>query len=679
MAVETAEGFEDYDESTADPSPWVLIGVLALYMVSILLFPWILACRQWLRRRIAVPETAAGSTSRTRISGRSRHSDSSSSEGTNIELFYKQSAAPTVSRGLRTANRSRLLMSIVTAPTMMLCRPEQGGDDDYFEMTTIKVESSDDKNISIRSLDSEEKSQSSTKSFFEGVFPKFLSNLRQDSQASLSPSARIACSQKYGIDMLHGSRPWYCYYFSTGFFRKVRKCAAFDGEMKRLLRLAIPFTISMTIVEVFCLMEIVVVSQVLGTQSLSAFYAVEFIMTLSTMLMEGGMSSLTLLCSQAVGARNLVLAGKYVQLAIMFRILLFVPFAVYWWFNVDAVVMWLGFSEETALIAHHFSRFAFLIEVVRAFSEGLEYMLEVSGYERYSAILNTVGAVASFAAVLTFALVHPAPQLWMIGAVQGCTMAAVLVVNLIIVRCNGWIRKFWTGFAFRFALCDWRAVKTFFKAALPMAFGYATEYCEWEILFIFAAALGPAEVAVWGLIGSVWEIAENIGLSVADAAEVRVGQLLGSNRPALARYTSHKALFLGVLSSCFMALALFGISPFLPSWLTRDETLGRLLRELLPLVSAGVAALQFGTMSWTILCAQGRVLLATTTCFCGTLFFTVPLAVLSTFVLRWNLQGLVASVVVGYVFSGLINSFYMVDSNWDMIAQRIRKVRYLLT
>ena len=57
---------------------------------------------------------------------------------------------------------------------------------------------------------------------------------------------------------------------------------------------------------------------------------VYYVIGVSTMLLDGMMSTLTAVCSQAVGAGKPVLAGLYVQMAITLYVFLFLPIAVAW-------------------------------------------------------------------------------------------------------------------------------------------------------------------------------------------------------------------------------------------------------------------------------------------------------------------------------------------------------------
>jgi multidrug resistance protein, MATE family len=480
---------------------------------------------------------------------------------------------------------------------------------------------------------------------------------------------------KYDIDLCCGSRPWYGYYLSSGFLRKVWKCASWDDEMKRIVRLAIPYTTYALVTGVFGLMEVAVIGQIFAkydSSILGSYYAVQFILSLSTMFLNGAINSLPVLCSHAVGAGNFTLAGKYCQIALVLYQMVFLPITAICWNRIDDVVMRLGYDENVAEEAQSYGRLSFLTVAVSVMDWCIHYMLDVCGFEWYSSIMYILHGLTSLVAVFVVGMCVSDAKLWMVGAVHVFLAAFFCYLNVLIVTQKNWLSGFWGGFR-SINYGGVHAVRVFFKTAIPLSIGYTIEYCEWEILFLFAAFQGPAEVAVWGLMGNIWGLGEMVSQAVADASEVRVAKLVGSHFPALARYSSHKSLLLGVMLSVFMSALLLALHIQLPKWLTKDEVLQHMISNLLPLVCVGLCALTLGSTSWTIICAQGRARLATTVTLVGSMCISLPLAFVSTFALHWNLQGLLASVVVGYALSGIINSFIMVTSNWERISSKVTR------
>jgi Na+-driven multidrug efflux pump len=475
------------------------------------------------------------------------------------------------------------------------------------------------------------------------------------------------------IDLCLGERPWYCYYFSRSFWRKVKKCAQWDAEMENILSLALPYTVRTIIENVFSLLEAGVIGRFLGTSSLTAYYIVDMGVGFATMFLHGMLSSLTVLVSHAIGAENYTLAGIYVQLSVWTHQILFLPILIVGWSRFFHIVLLLGFDEEIAVAAHEYARFAMLEKMVGVYDTALHYVLGVAGHEKYSTGINGVHSVLSFVYVLIVAEIGEGTKLSDVGLIHLKLTVLFSLINVAVIVYKRWFSAYWRAMLWTNPFRELRPIKTFLRAAVPLSIGYVIEYCEWDVLFIFAALQGPAEVAVWGLLGQIWDVMDDIVLAVSDASEVRVAHLLGLGKPSLAKHSSDKSLLLAMVSGFIMSAVLASIKTSLPRWLTNDGILQRMLTNLMPIICLALAVLSFGSMSYSILCAQGRTPLATTVSGFGSLFITLPLASLSTFYFNFNLQGLASCLLLGYASSGFVNSLLMLTANWKRVSRTVRK------
>ena len=157
--------------------------------------------------------------------------------------------------------------------------------------------------------------------------------------------------------------------------------------------------------------------------------------------------------------------------------------------------------------------------------------------------------------------------------------------------------------------------------------------------------------------------------AAADAAEVRCATLLGSGRPDKAKRSAYKSIYLAVFISLFLSSCVLIVGDDLPTWMTKDATLQRMLSDLIPLFGLGNITLTLGTIAWTIVGSQGRYRLSTAVGFAGSWFVTMPLAALSTIALNVDLQGQAAAVVVGYMVSGTVNSYLLFTSDWEKLSR----------
>lgn len=198
-------------------------------------------------------------------------------------------------------------------------------------------------------------------------------------------------------------------------------------------------------------------------------------------------------------------------------------------------------------------------------------------------------------------------------------------------------------------------------------------YLQWAILTAFASYLGPAEVAAWAILGTIWELFECTIEGLGDAAEIRVSYHLGNNHPYKAKLSAYKSLYMGALKALFVSAVMFFLLPYIPEFFTVDETLQGMIAECLPLTVIGNLLMTVGILAWYMLGAQGRYKLGTTVMFCMSWGVTLPFAVVSTFVLHVDLQGLTAGVVLGYVAVGAALLYLLLTSDWVALSKKVQE------
>lgn len=178
-------------------------------------------------------------------------------------------------------------------------------------------------------------------------------------------------------------------------------------------------------------------------------------------------------------------------------------------------------------------------------------------------------------------------------------------------------------------------------------------------------------VAAWGIFGILWDAINELVDGIADASEIRCAFLLGSGQPERARLSAYKSLMICMFTSLFLTSILYTCGEDIPIWMTNDPTLQHLLTDLLPMFGLGNASMCLGTMSWTLLGAQGRYRLATVVVFVVSWVFSLPLAAVSSIYLNVNLKGQTATVLMGYMISGAIHAYFLFRSDWFALSQNV--------
>jgi len=449
-----------------------------------------------------------------------------------------------------------------------------------------------------------------------------------------------------------------------------------DRESRALLKLAIPYSLTSIIENGFGLATLALVGQLLGTRELTAYVTVYYAVGLTTMFLEGILSAITTVCSQAIGSGRYALAGQYVQIATLLYKILYIPQIILWWKYMYAFMIWLEFDQDMALVAQSYSR-VYLFYILMGIShESLVYLLEVCGHETYVAVSTTLHSVAAFFVTLFVLLIDDVPywgkpNLQLVAYIDLVIGIGFLLFDYRWASHMGWLDRYNPGMIGSFALGNTKTVQNFIQVSFPLSCGYVLSYGEWEILFILASMLGPAEVAAWGILGEIWEGLEGLTTAWAEAAEVRCGYLLGSGDYLRAQLSSYKSILMGCSVATFMSVLLVLFMEELPPLITDDVTLQQLIEEVLPLLALANVTLALGTISWQLVGAQNRYTLATAIELVGSWFVTLPLAILSSLVWRLNLTGLVASLVIGCAVSGMMNYAVVRCTKWEKISAKL--------
>lgn len=127
------------------------------------------------------------------------------------------------------------------------------------------------------------------------------------------------------------------------------------------------------------------------------------------------------------------------------------------------------------------------------------------------------------------------------------------------------------------------------QQAIPLSIGYFFSSADWAVLTAMASYLGPAEVAAFAILGSIWDLFYYTTCGIADSGEIRVAKHLGDGMPMLAQLSAYKALLIGMIIAVITSIVYFSLQDSVPGWFTHDETLIAMLKELVPFV--GVANL----------------------------------------------------------------------------------------
>jgi len=295
---------------------------------------------------------------------------------------------------------------------------------------------------------------------------------------------------------------------------------SFDDETQKILRLGLPYTFSNVSFELFFNVCLILVSQCIGTKHVAAYALVHILVELTDGVLCGPIYSCNTLCAHAIGAGNPFLAGQYIQLAIILYIGLNVPVVILWWNYMYDVIQWLQWGDEvTAQLAQTFIQSFIWSRIIVGIMKTIWQILEITDHAAEVSLVIFLHGAFNMGFIAVFAITSQM-TLFQVGLIFTATALLFLGVTLIWAQQQGWLVPFNQGIKSP-VITNFSALKAMIHTATPLALSELSSNAEWAALTVFASCLGPAEVATWAILGSIWDLFYNLSSGFGQAAEVR--------------------------------------------------------------------------------------------------------------------------------------------------------------
>lgn len=213
-----------------------------------------------------------------------------------------------------------------------------------------------------------------------------------------------------------------------------------------------------------------------------------------------------------------------------------------------------------------------------------------------------------------------------------------------------------------------QAVSGFVLQALPLFLGSLLELGEWEVLILFVSHLGGAEVAVWAMMGVVWEIFLAFTEGLGEAASVRVSFFLAEGLPVEAKRLAHKAVFLSIVMALGVTSIFLIAGPGIAVALSKDTALQHLFYQLVGMSGLANISMTMAQMYWSLAGAQGRYSVASATILFCRWLLVLPLASICVYRYQYDLVAVAGSVALGYAVATVALAWYVFNSDWHAVA-----------
>jgi len=484
----------------------------------------------------------------------------------------------------------------------------------------------------------------------------------------------LESQEEYDIQICCGKNAVWRKHVLSKLWNDVKEIAQYDRETKQIIKLALPYTTTALIDSALGGVTYILIGNYIGVRALSAYAVVELMLDLSDDFNGGIVDAAMTLIPNCIGKGNNYQAGQYVQISSFLYVMGSIPAAIFWSFFMFDIIIWFGFDERVAGMAESYTRINLVSMLIQGVASTFGEFLDVAGFEVYSAVFTIITSFIETGIYVTVFMCVENMNLVIAAYIDLGLTIFFGALFFIIPLAMGWIDEYVEGMFYNIAIRNTFAVRNLIKIAAPLSLASILSYGEWEVLTIFAAHLGPAEVAAWALLGFLWEIFEAATEAIGESAEVRVGYHLGRGNSDMARISANKTLFIGTCFGFCMTTLLCFMGGSLAVWLTDDIMIQHIIKDSIPYLSIGNVTMTYGMICSYISFAQGRYRLSTTVAFFTSWAIMIPSAALMVYVFDYNIKCLVPSVVFGYTASCTSLAVFVLLSDWEEASRRIMKI-----
>ncbi|KAL7577273.1 hypothetical protein ACA910_002018 [Epithemia clementina (nom. ined.)] len=472
--------------------------------------------------------------------------------------------------------------------------------------------------------------------------------------------------EKYEAD--HG---WYA---SSSCCVNLLDLAEPDDEVRRILCLAAPSTLSAVAEPFFRLGMVAIISHFIDTDSMIAFVLVILFVRITTEELSGAITDAeSSMLHQALsmgGDSGFFMAGRNIQMAILLQLFLAVPILLAWALVMEDVVSWLvPGNDQVGRLAAEYTHIIVIDYALQAASRTFMLVFHVTGQAQFELNVDLIAAAVTIAAISLTSSLAEEPTLKWIAGVQVVIGVIKIATKVGIVVFKGLLEPYRKGLLGSWSLSDRQATCTFIGTTMPLLLGSLIELREWEILLLFVRHLGGVEVAAWALMGILWEIFEASTEGLGEAAAVRVSLILAENLPDLAKQLAHKSVLLGMILSFVVTSIFLLLGRNLSVALTEDPSLQKLFNDLVGTTGLANIAMSMAQVYWSLLGSQGRFGVASSSILLCRWLFTMPLAAFFIFWGDYDVSGLGSALAMGYMTSTLLLASRLFRSDWKLFAQ----------
>ncbi|KAH9969945.1 MOP flippase [Russula compacta] len=421
-------------------------------------------------------------------------------------------------------------------------------------------------------------------------------------------------------------------------------------EIVNLFRDSIPVIFSYILQNSIQTVSIVIVGRLGSTElSVAAF---------SLMLAFGGSQAFT-------GGKHSADLSVHFQRCLIMLWLLFVPIGIMW-ANMASILMALGQDEELSRGTQQYLRVLLLAAPGYIGFESLKKYLQCQGIMDASTYVLILITPINIALNLYFVLctdfgIYGSP----IALSFTFSFAFFFLIIYTAYSPTHTRNQTWGGLQLRAAL-DARGCIAFLKLALPGILMVGTEWAAFEIVALAAARLGAVPLAAQSVIMTTDQILNTIPFGIGIAASTRVGNAIGRRDAAGAKFIGHLSALLSALTGAIVMLSLLVSKDIYGYLFSNDESVVRLVSQVMPLVASFQVADGLAGSCGGVLRGQGRQHLGAAFNIVAYYVLALPLGITLAFRAEYGLQGLwIGQVVALFIVGTCEYGVVWLGTNWE--------------
>lgn len=221
-----------------------------------------------------------------------------------------------------------------------------------------------------------------------------------------------------------------------------------DPEMRRMVSIGLPLTLGAMSENFFRVIMVAFISDGLGTNSMIAYLLPTLLIGFTDELVGSVIDAESTLCAYALATGQDLLAGQYVQAALVLHTVISVPVLAVWAVKMEDVLDWLLDSDPPHNIGDlgkEYTQVIVIYHFVRSTSRILTVLYQLTGNELFEtrfAIGEGIVTVATVCCVVSLVENSKLVTVAWIQVIIGC---AALIAKIAYGCFGGWLSRFWGG------------------------------------------------------------------------------------------------------------------------------------------------------------------------------------------------------------------------------------------